>query len=72
MNLESQIFAKISQPCAVHLIGWIHTQFPQSRDAVFRQMAKFLIKQDDEDIPNLMDLGWWKVYDMMKLWENKP
>ena len=66
MNLELMLCKKIGQQCAVRLICWIHTQFPQDRDNVFNSMAKFLVSQDDEEIPRLMDLGWWKVYDEMK------
>lgn len=66
MNREAKLYAKIGQDCACHLVGWIHTQFPTNRDQTFEQMADFLISQDDDEIPRLMDLGWWKVYDEMR------
>jgi hypothetical protein len=65
MNRESKLYATIGQDCTIHLVGWIHTQFPLNPDEVFGQMADFLIGQDAEEIPRLMNLGWCRVYDQI-------
>lgn len=63
MNREAMLPLAIGQNCAMHLVGWIHTQFPATRDAVFERMADYIIQQDQHDRDRLLDLGWWKVYD---------
>lgn len=63
MKRESKLYAAIGQNSAMHLVGWIHTQFPLDKDIVFEKMADYIIAQDAEDRERLLNLGWWKVYD---------
>jgi len=66
MNREGKLYATIGQDAAMHLVGWIHTQFPCERDEVFESMADYINKQEKEDIDRILELGWWKVYDEMR------